>query len=176
MIRRPPRSTLSSSSAASDVYKRQVNLDMGGGYYEDETHESREVYTAPTAASSTAYSFSTAAAQVLTQAEMHSDCNPFGRLMICRHKNPIIVALDVTGSMGNWSKVIYDKLPMLFGQLMLQDYLDDPAICFAAVGDANSDEAPLQAVSYTHLRAHETPEHLVCRLLLEKKKKIVCIE
>ena len=25
------------------------------------------------------------------------------------------------------------------------------------------------AVSYTHLRAHETPEHLVCRLLLEKK-------
>ena len=25
-------------------------------------------------------------------------------------------------------------------------------------------------VSYTHLRAHETPEHLVCRLLLEKKK------
>src|SRR5674536_23775 len=25
-----------------------------------------------------------------------------------------------------------------------------------------------EAVSYTHLRAHETPEHLVCRLLLEK--------
>ena len=34
-------------------------------------------------------------------------------------------------------------------------------------------ELPLSpiAVSYTHLRAHETPEHLVCRLLLEKKKK-----
>src|SRR5678815_2463151 len=29
-----------------------------------------------------------------------------------------------------------------------------------------------ESVSYTHLRAHETPEHLVCRLLLEKKKKI----
>ena len=28
----------------------------------------------------------------------------------------------------------------------------------------------LWTVSYTHLRAHETPEHLVCRLLLEKKK------
>src|SRR5678816_2968240 len=24
----------------------------------------------------------------------------------------------------------------------------------------------MRAVSYTHLRAHETPEHLVCRLLL----------
>eukprot|EP00658_Telonema_sp_P-2_P056619 TRINITY_DN45081_c0_g1_i1.p1 TRINITY_DN45081_c0_g1~~TRINITY_DN45081_c0_g1_i1.p1 ORF type:complete len:102 (+),score=15.21 TRINITY_DN45081_c0_g1_i1:337-642(+) len=31
--------------------------------------------------------------------------------------------------------------------------------------------SPSTAVSYTHLRAHETPEHLVCRLLLEKKKK-----
>eukprot|EP00658_Telonema_sp_P-2_P078380 TRINITY_DN7322_c0_g1_i4.p1 TRINITY_DN7322_c0_g1~~TRINITY_DN7322_c0_g1_i4.p1 ORF type:complete len:393 (+),score=85.33 TRINITY_DN7322_c0_g1_i4:167-1345(+) len=30
---------------------------------------------------------------------------------------------------------------------------------------------PFTPVSYTHLRAHETPEHLVCRLLLEKKKK-----
>ncbi|KQI09431.1 hypothetical protein K777_09895, partial [Campylobacter coli CVM 41970] len=29
----------------------------------------------------------------------------------------------------------------------------------------------VETVSYTHLRAHETPEHLVCRLLLEKKKK-----
>src|SRR5678815_3368729 len=26
----------------------------------------------------------------------------------------------------------------------------------------------IDPVSYTHLRAHETPEHLVCRLLLEK--------
>ena len=30
--------------------------------------------------------------------------------------------------------------------------------------------AQMTPVSYTHLRAHETPEHLVCRLLLEKKK------
>src|SRR5678816_4110695 len=30
-------------------------------------------------------------------------------------------------------------------------------------------EVSQQTVSYTHLRAHETPEHLVCRLLLEKK-------
>src|SRR5450756_3082119 len=31
--------------------------------------------------------------------------------------------------------------------------------------------AMYQAVSYTHLRAHETRHDLVCRLLLEKKKK-----
>src|SRR5660398_289988 len=29
----------------------------------------------------------------------------------------------------------------------------------------------LMPVSYTHLRAHETKANLVCRLLLEKKKK-----
>src|SRR5665254_15073 len=32
---------------------------------------------------------------------------------------------------------------------------------------AGSSQGP---VSYTHLRAHATPEHLVCRLQLEKKK------
>ena len=29
------------------------------------------------------------------------------------------------------------------------------------------------AVSYTHLRAHETVLDIVCRLLLEKKKQVV---
>src|SRR5678815_605956 len=33
------------------------------------------------------------------------------------------------------------------------------------------------AVSYTHLRAHETPEHLVCRLLLwvAGRQREVCV-
>ena len=31
--------------------------------------------------------------------------------------------------------------------------------------------ADISPVSYTHLRAHETDSYLVCRLLLEKKKK-----
>ena len=31
-----------------------------------------------------------------------------------------------------------------------------------------TDPVRMYTVSYTHLRAHETPEHLVCRLLLEK--------
>ena len=39
--------------------------------------------------------------------------------------------------------------------------------------EALEDELPDEAlaVSYTHLRAHETDSYLVCRLLLEKKKK-----
>src|SRR5665648_1266534 len=40
MIRRPPRSTLSSSSAASDVYKRQIcaDTDRPGAYEQLKTH------------------------------------------------------------------------------------------------------------------------------------------
>ena len=36
---------------------------------------------------------------------------------------------------------------------------------FSRVGNS------IKAVSYTHLRAHETVLDIVCRLLLEKKKK-----
>ena len=84
MIRRPPRSTLDRSSAASDVYKRQ-----GTGYWVVTHHLTTNVF----------YSFHITATGV----------NP----------TPIV--------------------------------------------------SPY-AVSYTHLRAHETVLDLVCRLLLEKKQ------
>ena len=46
---------------------------------------------------------------------------------------------------------------------------------FSGLGSTAKDiRTALTAVSYTHLRAHETPEHLVCRLLLEKKTPFVC--
>ena len=82
MIRRPPRSTQSRSSAASDVYKRQASV-WARGYK--------------------------------TERKMCIEC---GDVFV------------------PWRK----------------------------------DQVYCHPVSYTHLRAHETPEHLVCRLLLEKKK------
>ena len=45
--------------------------------------------------------------------------------------------------------------------------------CAGAAPTATSGTA---AVSYTHLRAHETVLDLVCRLLLAKKKSIVYID
>ena len=36
---------------------------------------------------------------------------------------------------------------------------------------SNGREVKMNPVSYTHLRAHETDSYLVCRLLLEKKKR-----
>ena len=93
MIRRPPRSTLDRSSAASDVYKRQVFKNTLGILPQilDRLHQARE------------------------QAK--------------KEKNTVAI---------NAIKVLMNSF---FG-----------------------------AVSYTHLRAHETVLDLVCRLLLEKKK------
>jgi len=74
------------------------------------------------------------------------------RVIDCFHKNPIVCVLDVTGSMGDWSKVIYDKLPLFFGEIEKQGYLDDPAISFAAVGDAYCDKAPIQICNFSQSR------------------------
>ena len=41
----------------------------------------------------------------------------------------------------------------------------------AGKGDVLGVATTAGTVSYTHLRAHETDSYLVCRLLLEKKKK-----
>ena len=42
---------------------------------------------------------------------------------------------------------------------------------FDVVGQSEAEHVDIEPVSYTHLRAHETVLDLVCRLLLEKKKK-----
>jgi hypothetical protein len=58
--------------------------------------------------------------------------------------NAIIVALDVTGSMGSVVRKIHEKLPTLMGLLVRRGYIRDPQIMFMAVGDAYCDRAPLQ--------------------------------
>merc|ERR1712216_285862 len=68
--------------------------------------------------------------------------------MTCTAANPIVCAIDVTGSMGDFPRVIYDKLPMFYGQIMMQGYLRDPSISFAAIGDIHHDRAPLQVTEF----------------------------
>ena len=48
--------------------------------------------------------------------------------------NPLIIAVDVTGSMANWPFEIFDRLPLLYNTL--SQYREDLEICFAAIGDA----------------------------------------
>eukprot|EP00658_Telonema_sp_P-2_P076119 TRINITY_DN66162_c0_g1_i1.p1 TRINITY_DN66162_c0_g1~~TRINITY_DN66162_c0_g1_i1.p1 ORF type:complete len:103 (-),score=9.17 TRINITY_DN66162_c0_g1_i1:12-320(-) len=93
MIRQPPISTLSSSSAASDVYKRQQLMRI--------TSER-------------------------TRSINEGTCSRPSRISHGQSNSKILISISAS-SIG------------------------------------------IIPVSYTHLRAHETPEHLVCRLLLEKK-------
>jgi hypothetical protein len=60
--------------------------------------------------------------------------------------NPLIVAVDVTGSMASWPFEIFDRLPLLFNTL--SQYREDLEICFAAIGDANCDQWPLQVTTF----------------------------
>jgi len=65
-------------------------------------------------------------------------------------KHPIIISLDVTGSMGENTMIVYDKMPVFWGQLEQKGYLPEGeiAVSFSAVGDAYTDEAPLQVTPF----------------------------
>ena len=60
--------------------------------------------------------------------------------------NPLIVAVDVTGSMASWPFEIFDRLPLLYNTL--SQYREDLEICFAAIGDAQVDQWPLQVTTF----------------------------
>ncbi len=60
--------------------------------------------------------------------------------------NPLVIAVDVTGSMASWPFEIFDRLPLLYNTL--SQYREDLQICFAAIGDAAVDRWPLQVTSF----------------------------
>src|SRR5665213_1142311 len=53
---------------------------------------------------------------------------------------------------------------------LLSPHLGDPGAAYVLAAACRTYSHRDGAVSYTHLRAHETGRNLVCRLLLEKKK------
>jgi hypothetical protein len=61
-------------------------------------------------------------------------------------QNPLIIAVDVTGSMASWPFEIFDRLPLLYNTL--SQYRPDLEICFAAIGDAAVDRWPLQVTTF----------------------------
>jgi hypothetical protein len=64
------------------------------------------------------------------------------------HSFPIIIGLDVTGSMGHIPEdFIKDGLPKLISSLT-EAGIEDPAILFIAVGDHISDRGPLQVSQF----------------------------
>ena len=89
--------------------------------------------------------------QVFKQANCHPLMNPKGvRLRESRDSadHPqslgIVFALDVTGSMGEIPRIMATKELPIFMKTLLECQVPDPQLLFMAVGDAISDNAPLQ--------------------------------
>lgn len=65
------------------------------------------------------------------------------------NSTPIVVALDVTGSMGMIAEVLARKgLGTLFTEILDRKPVADPHVMFMAIGDANHDRAPLQVSQF----------------------------
>lgn len=107
---------------------------MGGSSYD------RDVYSS---SSSSNWGASTASEGKFAE-YLDASMLPNKKVLVSHTKTPVIVVLDVTGSNTDFARIVYDKLPMFFGQISMQNYLDDFDISFCAVGDAFSDSYPMQ--------------------------------
>lgn len=118
---------------------------MGGGTFDAGAYRS---FTASTVGKSTD--------DIYTSRKINDSLNPLGvKIRESRdgidnpNSTPIIVALDVTGSMGMLADVIArEGLGTLFTSILDRKPITDPHIMFMAVGDANCDRAPLQASQF----------------------------
>jgi hypothetical protein len=68
------------------------------------------------------------------------------KMISTQSPNPLIIAVDVTGSMQRWPFEIFDRLPLLYQTL--SQYRPDLEISFVAIGDAKCDRWPLQCTSF----------------------------
>ena len=107
---------------------------MGGGRYDGDVAR-RARSTNQDAFSYQGYTGDTATAP--TSRGVHERLDIYGpKFREVNNETPIVVAMDVTRSRGNDSRIMYDKLPMFIGQIELNNYVPGPGISFCAIGDA----------------------------------------
>lgn len=89
--------------------------------------------------------------EIFTQRKINNAMNPHGIILREARDNAdhpsslaIIIALDVTGSMGSVPHhLIKDGLPLIMGDI-IQRATPDPQVLFLAIGDHECDDSPLQ--------------------------------
>ena len=64
------------------------------------------------------------------------------------NSTPIIIGLDVTGSMSHCLESVFKKLNDLISELYDRKPIEDPQIMFAAFGDTECDDYPLQVTQF----------------------------
>lgn len=110
-----------------------------GSDYSDDVNRVRQ-------ASSTSDFSNTSKDEIISKNEPHPSVLPihFPGVEIYKGQDVVIVWIDGTGSMGDDTFIIRDKIVLLEGQLRIQGYLKDPLIIICMVGDAYSDMWPIQ--------------------------------
>ncbi len=116
----------------------------GGGSYYDRDVTDRSYRTSS--------GFSSFASRMMSSRKIDPAVRPRNRRLVTLAKSPLGFVFDDTGSVGGLAKVICDKWPMIVGQLTVRDYLDDPAVSLACVGDVVSDQAPIQICDFAPIR------------------------
>ncbi|MGM9878125.1 MAG: hypothetical protein ACI33S_05680 [Bacilli bacterium] len=101
----------------------------------------RDVYSA---SSYSGWGTSSYSSTVFKNTSLSEDLDPKNKKIVSKSKNPIIIVLDVTGSNIDFARLVYDKLPMFYGEIESKKYLEDFDICICAVGDAKYDKYPIQ--------------------------------
>ena len=103
-------------------------------------------------------------------ANTQSMCTSFlGELMLGQHQ----LGTSTIVSRGNLTSPTTDTVKAAL--YLASATINAGTTAYTATGEVSGTNytAGGVTVSYTHLRAHETPEHLVCRLLLEKREGTV---
>ena len=121
---------------------------MGGYSYDRDVYSSSSSSSWGSSSSSSSFGSSSYSKSKMSRTTLDSSMNPKGKILKSTSKHPIIIMLDVTGSNINFARVVYDKMPMFYGQIEQKGYLDDFDISICAVGDAYSDHYPLQIGSF----------------------------
>lgn len=120
---------------------------MGGGSWKDSTWRSYK--------SSSGISNARSAHQIYTQKTVKNEYLPYNVVReACdsdEHPNssPIILGLDVTGSMGHLLHTMADKLGVTMGEIYKRNVLPDPQILCVAIDDfVSSDEECIQVTQF----------------------------
>lgn len=134
---------------------------MGGGSYS---------YNTSVARASNVYQ-SMDRSEVFTSTSLNPQMDIKNKIRECvdseEHPNafPIIIGLDVTGSMGRIPyELITNSLPQIMKKIM-DEGIKDPQVCFLGIGDSRCDNAPLQVGQF------ESSDEL-----MEKWLKLVYLE
>lgn len=117
----------------------------GGSYYDRDVRPSRS-------RGHGGYS-DDAARATSQQTRLHADMNALGRRITVEVRSPLVYSFDVTGSMGSLPRILWDKMPMIIGQIIARGYLEEFQLCMAAIGDRDNDRVPVQIGTFDSPRA-----------------------